>query len=278
MNKETSVTPIENPNKRIWEKICETDPYRTKNFNKGYRGTSINPNYIYEKLTSCFGPCGIGWGFTITKDEFKEGHEGEISHAMTIELWYKNDGIKSEPIPGIGGTQYVFKDKNGWHTDEDAKKKSLTDALTKASQLIGMSADIFGGLWDDCKYVAELKKKYKPEETNSSSQAETPEKPATPPTTNPPQKEKSTPSKQEESAPPATGGKKVTKAQAGLLWHKFTESGFDQTDIEEYCAFHYQVDNQYSLPMTAVKVILGLFEKSELIPRRKEMETDDIPF
>jgi hypothetical protein len=36
-----------------------------------------------------------------------------------------------------------MKDKNGWHTDEDAPKKSLTDALTKASQLIGMSVQTF---------------------------------------------------------------------------------------------------------------------------------------
>lgn len=278
MNKETSVKPLENPNNRIWEKICETDPNRTKNFTKGYRGTSINPNYIYEKLTACFGPCGTGWGFTIDKDEFKEGYEGEISHTMTVGLWYKNGEVKSESIPGIGGTQYVFKDKNGWHTDEDAKKKSLTDALTKASQLIGMSADIFGGLWDDCKYVAELREKYKPEETDSSS-AETPETPTTPaskPTAKPEQS--TTPSTQGDSAPPASGGKKVTKSQAGLLWHKFSEAGFSAEDIEEYCQFHYQVESQYSLPMSAVKVILALFENNELKTVSKEQETDDIPF
>ncbi len=268
MNKETSVTPLDNPNARIWDKICETDPNRTKNFSKGYRGTSINPNYIYEKLTACFGPCGTGWGFNIDKDEFKEGHEGEISHTMTIGLWYKNVEVKSEPIPGIGGTQYVFKDKNGWHTDEDAKKKSLTDALTKASQLIGMSADIFGGMWDDCKYVAELKKKYQPKEQEPETSEET---------TSPSQQSKPTP-KPSENKPdaPAPGGKKVTKAQAGLLFHKFKDSGFDQEAMEEYCQYHYNVKSNYELPMTAVKVILGLYDEGQLKPLNKE--TDDIPF
>ncbi len=269
MNTQTNVTPLENPNTRIWDKICETDPGRTKNFSKGYRGTSVNPNYIYEKLTGCFGPCGTGWGFTIDKDEFKEGHEGEISHTMTIGLWYKNGEVKSEPIPGVGGTQYVFKDKNGWHTDEDAKKKSLTDALTKASQLIGMSADIFGGLWDDCKYVAELKKKY------NSKEAEPTTSEKTPPAQHP-KKEHKPPENKPNS--PAFGEKKVTKSQAGLLWHKFTEAGFSQEDIEEYCQFHYQVADNHSLPMSAVKVILGSFDNNNLLTIAKQSETDDIPF
>jgi len=265
MNKETTVTQLENPNTRIWDKICETDPSRTKDFNKGYRGTSINPNYIYEKLTGCFGPCGIGWGFTIVKDEYKEGHEGEISHSITVGLWYKNGDVKSEPVYGIGGTQYVFKDKNGWHTDEDAPKKSLTDALTKASQLIGMSADIFGGLWNDCKYVAELRKKYGSEDEKPESE--------TPPaeTSNQQTKETQTPK-------PDTGGKKVTKAQAGLLWHKFSEAGFGQGDIEEYCEFHFQAKDNHDLPMSAVKVILALFDKGELVTLGKHKQlAADIP-
>lgn len=262
MNKDTTVTPVENANTRVWDKICETDPNRTKKFSKGYRGTSINPNYIYEKLTSCFGPCGIGWGVNITKDDYKEGYGGEISHSMTVQLWYKIGETRSEPIPGIGGTQYVFKDKNGWHTDEDAEKKSFTDALTKATQLIGMSADIFGGLWDDCKYVAELKQKY-------NDKGDEPEKP-----------DKEEPSSTKNKEATAPGGKKVTKAQAGLLWHKFSEAGFSQEDIESYCEFHYNVKDNHSLPMSAVKVILALFDKGELVTLNKSLSkaTDDIPF
>jgi len=269
MNKQTNVTPLDNPNTRIWDKICETDPGRTKNFSKGYRGTSINPNYIYEKLTACFGPCGTGWGFNIDKDEFKEGHEGEISHTMTIGLWYKNGEVKSEPIPGIGGTQYVFKDKNGWHTDEDAKKKSLTDALTKASQLIGMSADIFGGLWDDCKYVAELKKKYSPKEK--------PEEP-----TPPPQQSKPDPDTSEnkpQSSSSNGGEKKVSKAQAGLIFHKFEDAGFNKLQMKEYLRITYGVESNYSLPMYAVKEILDLHDKGELLTlEQKKALQDDIPF
>ena len=78
--------------------------------------------------------------------------------------------------------------------------------------------------------------------------------------------------------PPASGGKKVTKSQAGLLWHKFSEAGFSQEDIEDYCSFHYQAKDNHSLPMSAVKVILGLFDNNELLTIAKQSETDDIPF
>lgn len=264
MNKETSVTPLENSNTRIWEKICETDPNRTKNFNKGYRGTAINPTYIYEKLTGCFGPCGIGWGFKIIKDEYKEGHEGEISHSTTVELWYKNGDVKSDPIPGIGGTQYVFQDKNGWHTDEDASKKSLTDALTKAAQLIGMSADIFSGLYEDCKYVAELRKKYNQEETEPPS-ADTSETPASPSTTKSSQSDQSPPSAKEDSAPPADG-KIVTSKQAKAIYAMFMNSGFDVGQMKDYLLFHHNEASNYKVSPTVFTVIKGLSEKGELKP------------
>jgi len=85
-----------------------------------------------------------------------------------------------------------------------------------------------------------------------------------------------TPENKEQAPAPAPEGKKVTKAQAGLLWHKFSEAGFSQEDIEEYCQFHYQVKDNHSVPMSAVKVILGLFDNGELKTLAKE--TDDIPF
>lgn len=39
--------------------------------------------------------------------------------------------------------------------DEDAPKKSVTDALVKCASYLGFAGDIFSGRWDDSKYVAE---------------------------------------------------------------------------------------------------------------------------
>lgn len=148
-------------NMAIWDALKETDPTRTKKITgKKYKGDSINPNYIYEKLTTQFGPCGFGWGVEVLDETWQTGKNGDICHSVRIGLWYVQDGKKSALIPGYGGTVFSGSYSSGDYSDDDATKKSLTDAITKASQLIGMSADIFGGMWDDSKYVAELKQKY----------------------------------------------------------------------------------------------------------------------
>ena len=275
-------TPMEAATMIIWEKLCETDPSRAKAFFKGYKGTSVNPNYIYEKLTTVFGPCGVGWGFEIIQDRyvqgayFKDCDVHEQTHDIRIHLWFKQNGEKSEPIPGYGCTQYVYKDKNGWHTDEDAPKKSVTDALTKASQLIGMSADIFGGLWDDNKYVQQLKDKFEAGEPEDSS------------TSNPTNQNPGSSDKKPESKPapkpkeePEEKSDHVSKAQAGLIYHKFKDSGFSDDQIKRYIKYHYNVDTNFRLPKTAVKVIVALFDKGELAPVPEdagESAEDDIPF
>jgi len=266
-----SIAPLENINTRIWEKICETDPARTKKIEGGkFRGTSINPNYIYEKLTSVFGPCGVGWGFEVAEEVYKPGHELNVSHSYRINFWHNNNGIKSEMIPAVGCTDYVFKDKNGWHTDGDAPKKSMTDALTKASQLIGMSADIFGGQWDDCKYVAELKRKYA-EQEKVDGNPEKPEPVKTEPKNDdkPPAAKPSAKTTEREKSE-----KKITKPQAGLLFHKFKDAGFTDADMKEYVSHLYNVETIYSLPMSAVKDILALYDNSELIILAKKNDPD----
>ena len=52
--------------------------------------------------------------------------------------------------------------------DEDAPKKSLTDAIVKAASHLGVAANIFLGRWDDQKYVAEVNEEYRREEAERS--------------------------------------------------------------------------------------------------------------
>jgi hypothetical protein len=42
--------------------------------------------------------------------------------------------------------------------DDEAGKKVMTDALTKAFSHLGMSADVFMGLFESSKYVEQVKK------------------------------------------------------------------------------------------------------------------------
>lgn len=156
-----------NTNLDLWDKVEKTDPSRTKGFSRsgGFKGTAINATYLAKKATEVFGPIGIGWGFDIVDETLMQGApilnaDGavlchEIIHKVRIKLWYAFEDYKGE-VTQFGQTQFVGRNKNGPFTDEEAPKKSLTDAFTKCLSLIGFSADVHLGLFDDNKYVNSL--------------------------------------------------------------------------------------------------------------------------
>mgnify|MGYP003641128994 CR=1 FL=1 len=45
--------------------------------------------------------------------------------------------------------------------DDEAPKKAMTDAMTKALSHLGMSADVFLGMFDNSKYVEKVAAEYK---------------------------------------------------------------------------------------------------------------------
>ena len=62
------------------------------------------------------------------------------------------DGKKCS-VEHMGGTMAMYKTNAGKMIyDEDAPKKSVTDAMVKALSFIGFAGDIFSGIWDDWKY------------------------------------------------------------------------------------------------------------------------------
>lgn len=156
-------------NLEIWNKVQETDPKFTKKdhigVNKGF--TSINGVYIFKKATEIFGSVGIGWGYDILEERYDDAgtftlKEGGLitakNHTLKVELWYKlNDKIGK--IINYGHTKYLYKSKYGYSVDEEAPKKSLTDALKKCLSMLGFSADIFMGQFDDPEYLKGLEEK-----------------------------------------------------------------------------------------------------------------------
>ena len=148
-------------NKALWERVCITDPKAVKPITgKQYQGNSPKPYWVVERLTEEFGPCGIGWGFTIINQCMERLVEYEILHVAHIRFWYELDGKRGE-LEQIGQTKAVYeKSKGGLMVDEDAPKKSVTDALVKCASYIGFAGDIFSGRWDDSNYVAFAKEHY----------------------------------------------------------------------------------------------------------------------
>ncbi|MBD2782421.1 hypothetical protein [Xenorhabdus szentirmaii] len=171
-------------NLRIWKAVQRTDPRFTKPLEgMGYTGTSINSNYMLMRATEQFGPAGGDWGYRILEDKMLDGapmtepvydannkqtgfrllRDGdgtliyEQNHSIKILLWYPlGDGRRGE-IESYGATPYHYKTKNGIKTDGEVLKKSLTDAIKKALSMLGFSADVFMGMYDNPEYLAENK-------------------------------------------------------------------------------------------------------------------------
>lgn len=146
-------------NLALWEKVQKTDPKHVKPITgKSYQGTSPKPHYLIHKATETFGPVGIGWGFSIVDERIEEGAGGERMHIARVKVWYEWEGKRGE-VEHIGGTQFSGTRSSGKpFTDEDAPKKSVTDALVKALSMIGFAGDIFMGSYDDSKYVNDLRR------------------------------------------------------------------------------------------------------------------------
>lgn len=144
-------------NLALWCAIEKTPPDQTKPITgKAYSGTSPKPYYIVRKATETFGPIGIGWGYSIVNERIEDAG-GEKLHIALVRVWYIWDGKRGE-VEHIGATPFSGTRKSGaGYLDEDAPKKSVTDALVKALSMIGFAGDIFMGRYDDSKYVAELR-------------------------------------------------------------------------------------------------------------------------
>ena len=84
--------------------------------------TDINPMWRIKALTELFGPCGVGWKYTITDKRLEDGANEEISAFVDIDLYIKHEGEWSKAIPGTGGSMFVAKERSGLYTSDECPK------------------------------------------------------------------------------------------------------------------------------------------------------------
>lgn len=158
----------------LWNAVRTPDPAATKAFTRGggFKGTATNAVYLIQRATELWGPMGGKWGVEIIDDRVIDGapllgKDGavigrELLHVIRINLRHP-----AGSVPGYGQTMLVGTNKYGPYTDEEAPKKSLTDALTKALSWLGFAADIHLGRWDDNKYVNQAKAVFSDQEPDA---------------------------------------------------------------------------------------------------------------
>lgn len=150
----------------LWDRLGKTDPSHTKQFQRagGFKGTAIKPMWSYRRMTEEYGPCGVGWG--VGQPEFKIIQAGdEILVYCIASIWH---GSKDNIVYGVGGDKAVAKFSSGLKTDDEALKKAFTDGVTNALKMIGVGADVHMGLFEDNKYVNEMKAEYARQSTHDT--------------------------------------------------------------------------------------------------------------
>jgi hypothetical protein len=132
---------------------------------------------MVKMATLQFGPIGKGWGYDIVEERLDDTgpifdketnailNQGK-THTIRLRLWYKI-GEEKCSVEHFGHTKYIYKSKYGVTVDEEAPKKSLTDALKKCLSMLGFSADIFLGEYDNKHYVDEQRDREALEKTDN---------------------------------------------------------------------------------------------------------------
>lgn len=153
-------------NMELYQKLAPVPPDAKKTIGAGrLKGmTDINPQWRIERLTEVFGPCGIGWVPTITKQWMENGADGTICAFCNIDLKVKDPetGAWSEPISGTGGSTFIAKEKAGIYTSDECYKMAYTDAISVAAKMLGVGADVYRG-YSDSKYYKPVEQPKQPD-------------------------------------------------------------------------------------------------------------------
>ena len=142
-------------NMKNWKRFEEVPSWALKRIPKGRLAgkSDISPIWRMQAMTEVFGPCGIGWRYTIDKIWTEPGTKDQIMVFVQASLQIKVNDIWSGPIPGIGGSDLIANESRGPYGNNEAIKCALTDALSVSMKALGVGAKVYMGLWDGSKYI-----------------------------------------------------------------------------------------------------------------------------
>lgn len=155
-------------NLELWDSVRTPDPKATKSFVRagGFKGTSISPMYLIRAATERWGPMGIEW------------HAEEVESKLECGVWfsrvrlYPPESVNGRFVEQWGGTTFHIIKKDGTVSyDDEAAKKSYTDALSKCLSWMGFGADVHMGLFDDVKYVNDAAARFNAEKKKMTAKA-----------------------------------------------------------------------------------------------------------
>ena len=153
-------------NLSLWNAVCRTNPNDTTPVQKGKRSfTAICSQSQFKAATEYFGPYGSAWGLKNITRDFESMRAYEIAIFSGV-FFYPGGEFE------ISTSVSVWFSKPKGILDNDICKKSETDLVTKALSKIGFNADVFMGLFDDNRYVQEMREEFNKPKTLTRDQIE----------------------------------------------------------------------------------------------------------
>jgi len=162
---------MKNNNMNIWDSLSKTNPDHTKQAPSSYgeKITTIDAMQQIKNMTEYFGPVGQGWSYQVKYNYTDKLVFAEVSIQYCLDnKWYAYGPVCS--VAPLGNKRGL---------DDEAPKKAMTDAMTKAFSHLGLNADVFLGMFDNNKYVESLRKQFSkpssvvafPQKKNSSEKS-----------------------------------------------------------------------------------------------------------
>lgn len=152
----------------LWNAVEAVDKSYTKPITgREFTGNSVNLTYTTRKLTEALGPAGDRWGWEVMDEKVHEYGSHELQnfvaiHSVRVRLWFRRDDGTSGHIEDYGTTKLAYwaKPQRGepyLKVDEEATKKSISDAKSKLFVALGGSAQLWLGEFDRSqhKYIGD---------------------------------------------------------------------------------------------------------------------------
>lgn len=133
-----------------WTKLATPPAEALKKIEGGRMSgkTDINPQWRYKAMTEVYGECGVGWSYAIKRVWTEPAWDGQVFAFAEVSVYTKQGDAWSDPIPGIGGSMLIQHEKNGTHSNDEAFKMAVTDALSVALKFLGVASDVYEGKID----------------------------------------------------------------------------------------------------------------------------------
>ena len=143
----TTKTTEPNPNMELWNSVWQTPPHITKKVTQRGGFTAICAQAQLKRATELWGPYGRAWGIKASRHDYIKDASGDILEVcFSGTFWYPKG-------------EFDISADMAYKPGNDTAKKLRTDARSKALSTLGFNSDIFEGLYDDNKYVAEMRAK-----------------------------------------------------------------------------------------------------------------------